>query len=320
VLRDVVAGFRRLARLEGVLLYSVRVGGRGWAIDRWLADGVPAAMRTRMQRVMETSPEPLAFDLAHPEAAQRNQVIEATSWLEWDGLGSWADSRFCREVMAPLGLAQHRKLRALICEGESLLAAFGAIHPTLPTVRQRRLMTALIPALQRRLVFERQAGAADLGDAARRRRDLEAIDAPAYLIGPRGQLHGMNRGGRRLLGSDTVVGGLRALRSGRPSEVPFEVSEVREPGGPVQRLAVLRNDTAIAALLVRVGDAAARWGLTGRQQVVLEWVCRGEPSWAIAGALGVDERAVDGEVATLVARAGATDRAGLVAVVLGTLT
>ena len=89
------------------------------------------------------------------------------------------------------------QLRALVCEGSTLLAWVGALRSEPFSPREQRILQELVPSLQRRLELEtrlREAGL--LGSALEAA--LEALGQPAYVLTSKGRVVYANSAGRAL--------------------------------------------------------------------------------------------------------------------------
>jgi DNA-binding NarL/FixJ family response regulator len=84
-------------------------------------------------------------------------------------------------------------------------------------------------------------------------------------------------------------------------------------GSPVHWLAVLRESGPAARPQVEL--AARRWGLSPRQTQVLELLVDGQANKSIAATLGVMDNTVEVHVSAIFAKAQASSRTALVALV-----
>lgn len=262
----------------------------------------------------ESQARPVSYDLTRPEAAQRNRTIEATAWVDRAAPDTWAQAPMCQQVMRPFGMDHHRHLRVLICEGPVLLGWFGGVQDRAVEPRQRRVLTALVPAMRRRLSVERRLGSAPRVMAALAVA-LAQLGAPAFVIGIRGEVHETNAAGRQLLGQAwaTTMAALRDAVA-RPAARPgLELIDLHEHGMPRHYLAIVRAQDGDGHLAARVHAAARRWHLTPRQVQVLELVARGQANATIAILLGVGTSAIEFHVRAIFDRVGVDSRAALIA-------
>jgi DNA-binding NarL/FixJ family response regulator len=139
---------------------------------------------------------------------------------------------------------------------------------------------------------------------------LEAVTAPAFVLGPRGRVCHANALGRALLESSpaSVAELLAGLAGGSAAPPGIALTRLDHPE---HLLAVLRPEVADAA--ARASAAAVRWGLSDRQRQVLALLADGKSNRAIAEALGCAPATVDVHVSAILERAGAQGRAELVA-------
>jgi len=310
---------RALLGTESMVVYCPTERAEGWDLERLDLDHFPQAGRFErlFREYLATAPYRFSwFDPIRPERTQRNRVVEGVGVIEKERPGEFAGSRFCQEVFAPIGIDRHRQLRVLVCDGPALLAWVGTFHPDPVDSRQHRILSALVPALLRCLSLERQMRAAPRVFAALEIA-LSYIGAPAFVLGPRGHLHEVNAAGRAMLAErrQTVMAALRDSVAGHPSELPIDLTPLREGSTPIGWLGILRSDTHDERLAECVRVASAHWGLTPRQREILGLVARGMANATISATLGIGQRAVELQVSALFDRAGVENRAALVGAV-----
>lgn len=315
--QPVIADIEDLTGLERVLVYQVAQDLEGCTIALWAMGRELHALRALLVKALTlSSTKPVLFyDLVRPPPSQRNRLVEATSWIDRSGPGTWKRSRMHEEVMGPAGLGDHKQPRILLCDGDVLLAWFGAIHPEPVTTRQATLLRLLAPSVRRSLWVERQLERSrdvDLAlDAV-----LERIGVPTYVISSTGRLAHCNAVGRAALAThrDTLVSALRASARGRPPPAGVEITRLDDG-----YLVMLRAADTEARIASCVELCAERWTLTPRQREVLALVARGLANSTIAATLSCGERAVELHVTAILDRAGVDNRASLVARVLTSL-
>ncbi|MBX3208901.1 MAG: helix-turn-helix transcriptional regulator [Labilithrix sp.] len=294
---------------DRALSAQFRVEEEGLDVARMVVAGVPAApFQAAFSRVVRRQPVSFTnWNAVCPEPEQRNRAVSVVELLGWEGLRA---PPVYVEAVAPHGLGDRDQLRALVCDGPSLLGWVGAFRPTPFTAREVRLFDSLVPALQQRLSMERQledapAVLAMLGAA------LEAIPGAAYVIRGRSIAHA-NAMGRAVLDADPVVrrSELLAFVDGHRRE-GVSVMPIASRGSAEHVLVVDRRSRADTSAALR--DAQLRWGLTPRQLEVLGELVRGEPNKTIAVTLGCSERTVEIHVTALLRKAGSSSRSELVA-------
>ncbi|MHB8419405.1 MAG: helix-turn-helix transcriptional regulator [Myxococcales bacterium] len=239
------------------------------------------------------------YDASQPEPWQRNRAL---------AFDDFDPSAVVRTAMWPLfsqlGLEHSDQLRALICDGPSLLAWVGGFRRDRFGEGEGAALQRLVPALRKRLRLERQLAeqrvrAQALGPA------MEAIAAPAFLLGGRGRVLHANAAGQALLEEDWT-GTLEGLRANGG----YARTRVSSPGVPEVTLAVRQAPPEDS---VRLAAAAARWGLSPREREVLALLAGGAANKTIAVALRVSEGTVEAHVTHLLHKAQAGSRAALVA-------
>jgi len=301
---------RALVQLDNLVMLSPVQRPSGWHLERFHSDRVARAdeLERRFLTFLASAPRRYAwYDALHPEPEQRDRVIDA---LDIIPPGELEASQVYRDVLAPMGFLRHRQPRVLVCDGASLLAWFGAFHAGPVDARHRALLGALIAPVQARLAIERRLAGAP-GCA------LEALGAPAFVVGPAAQIYEANASARVLLDTQgaEIHAALHAVLAGGTHPLGVELVALREPGGGARWLAIVRPsaDERLAACVAR---AALRWSLSPRKREVLAMIVRGEPTTTIAAELGTSERSVELHVTSLFESAGVANRTALVARVL----
>ena len=319
VLDTVLDTLRRLLGSENALLMKMRQNGRTWDVEMCQCSGLSkrAELERRYRDFVRAGPHKFAwYDAGALGPDQCNRVVEALSLM---APGEYEASRLRSEVMAPLKLERHRQLRALLCDGPSLLAWFGAFIPGTVDERQFRILNALVPAMRRRLMLERR-----LNEAPRLSSALEAtlehLGAPAFVLGPAGQIRETNAAARALLvrSHSGITASLREVVAGRTTSLACEVTPLRDRAQTVGWLVIVGPASArgTEAIHTRASLAAKRWLLSPRRAQVLGLVALGYTNLRIAAELGISERTVEDHVAAILARAQAGNRAELIAAIL----
>jgi DNA-binding CsgD family transcriptional regulator/PAS domain-containing protein len=310
---------RELLGTDVVSFYTVGERGDGYELTRWHQNGGDLACGPLLSTAIRRTPRSPMFyyDAFRTPADQRNRPIEATAWIDRHVPGTWAQSRMCREVLAPIGLHRHKQLRVLVCEGPSLLGWFGALQPRKVTRRQVLLMRALVAPMQQRLAIERHLGEAPRSSNALQRA-LDHVGVAAFVIGARGRIHEANVAGRALLEHQRadVVQALTEAAAGRPNKLGIEAVPLADRGVPGYSLALVRHDDVETRVTTCVRTCVEYWGLTPRQAEVLALATRGLANATIAAMLHVGERSIELHMTAIFDRAGVDSRAALVSRVL----
>lgn len=312
----VLPALRRLTELDALVCMCPVEKTTGWAVERFDCDNLPNDSRFKQLSIsfLDSAPRRFGwFDANRPEPAQRNTVLHLDDLVP---RGELEASAAYRQVLVPLRLHTTQQVRALICDGPSLLAWFGAFHSERATPLQVDLLIAMIPALRRRLSIERRLEATHLASAALELM-LDQLGAPAFIVTATGRILEANQLGRAMLDArrGEVSVALAAALARHPMPTPVELVRIRERGADCW-LAVMRPRTPDTRVANAIQRAATRFKLTSRQRQVLELVIRGETNTAIAAMLGISERAIEQHVSAMFDRTGMPSRAGLVSFVL----
>ena len=255
---------------------------------------------------------PLAYDPDRPQPAQRNVALRS---CELPG-GRRATLSVLRDLFRPVGVEPGDQLRALLCEGASLLAWVGAFRTRPFTARERQALSAIVPSLQARLRVERDL---EHGKFAGRAASvvLEHIAGPAFVLSSRGRVEELNSAGRAMLSLDraSTLERLAQIAGGGPSTGSRRVSI-----GPVGRshgwLVILDAPRPPGELAARVARVAQRARLTPAQTRVLGALASGLTNRGIAAALEVSSRTVETHLCAIFDKLGVSSRAAALAVVL----
>ena len=268
-----LARIRQLLELETFIVLAPVQRLTGWGIDRLEVDNLPNPSRFTAALTAHLARAPHALFATAPDL---------------------------RELLQPIDLAH--ELHALVWDGPVLLAWIGGFHGAPITAAQRNRLAALVPAFRRRLAVDRvlahqQRTSMALAAA------LDQLDDAALILGPNGEIDGMNSAARGL--------GLGALADRRVERVPLP--------GTDRTLAIVRRDGEVERCEGRVQRAANTWRLTPRQREVLQLVIRGNANVQIAHELAIGERAVEQHVTAILARACVSNRTSLISLVLGAI-
>ncbi|MDB4937051.1 MAG: Transcriptional regulator, LuxR family [Labilithrix sp.] len=246
------------------------------------------------------------YDGLHPAPAQRDRVLRSADLAEL----THGRSREVETLLYPrLGMGGEDTMRVLVCDGPVLLAWLGIVQPEPTTERQRELLTRLVPAFRRRLVFDRALGASTLTTTALAAA-LERVQGAAWVLAARGRLLHANAAGQARIDADPsgTRAALEACTAGR-GEPRFDIVAIAGPNGDGGHIVIEKVDPAGAR---NVPDAAARLRLTPAQTRVLERVALGASNATIAAELGVAERTVEAHVTAILVKAQVSSRAALI--------
>ena len=213
VLGSFVRELRTLLGTERALAYAVTPsdGRYGLRFGHWAGFGLPS---TELNRVMTASlarahgPWAL-YDPRLPEGPQRNRVVvvptldalrgvASATYYKRLGLSAPDPDRYAARMsrleqhfLRRVGMNERHVCRALVCDGQHVLAWVGVAQPTAFGSRERALFARLLPTLQRRLRTERVLGEGPLALASLPVL-LEAIPAPAFVVAPNATVHHAN--------------------------------------------------------------------------------------------------------------------------------
>ncbi len=308
---------RQLADVESLVCLTPVQSTSGWALDGFHADNLPNAsrFRTLLASYLTRAQQSIGwFNPVTPQPEQRNVLVDIGEEVPASELEA---SALYTQVLQPLHLHRHHIVRSLLCDGDTLLAWLGAFHPTPFEPAQLALLAAALPALQRRLVIERQIESAPIVNAALVA-VLEQIAGPAFIVSSDGRIHDVNAAGRAMLETrrQELSMTILAALAGDTPPMPVEMIPLSSHGVHGHWLAVIRTRTPDHRATSAIARTAARLKLTRRQREVLARVVVGESNATIAAALEISERAVEQHITALFDRAAVDSRAALVTYVL----
>lgn len=341
VLPVLLPALAELAGVSTVGAYSVHVDahgtGRCTGLFRGLDDDSELLQRfdAFIQRATRSGGRALPYDVTNPLPSQRNRAfgLRWASWFRggWEGaagrlrrdlrrLGMEADEvddaaaaavAVHRDVIRDSSVERCGQVRALVCEGSSLLCWVGLFPEGDPTERHRLLLARLIQPLQQRLALERRMGGAVLSHSAMVAA-LDTLTTAAFVVDASGRPHHANTLGRAALEQDRAGATERlAAAVGATHDPGFSVSRLRAPGLGPYFLVIARAAARDPAQAVHA--AGKDWGLSNRETTVLEHLACGASNGAIAGALGCAERTVELHVSNILRKTGLGSRARLIA-------
>ena len=334
-LAQLVVELRALLGAERVLAYGVGFGPDGYALDFAFASGfalppekLDVLLHVGLSR-MRGQPWAL-YDPRAPDPSQRNVAVvmpppRSMAARRGDALFnrlhvSGTERRDLADRMVRLnevflgriGIADMDVCRALVCDGDKLLAWIGACQSGPFSERDRAILARLLPAIGQRLRTERVLGDAQLYAAALPV-VLEAIAQAAFLLDARGNVKHANATARVMAASEgrALAERLREVVHDAAPQDDFLRSEIASAGLPKHFLLVRRPAQQDCGSRLR--EARQKWQLTPRETDVLARLVWGEANKSIASALGCVERTVEIHVTQLLAKAGVDGRAALVA-------
>lgn len=283
----------------------------GWKLEHLQIDGeYPAHFRARLERCLANAPPRgfTLFDVVTPLPTERNRVVRP--WLNVSAREAEA-MPLMRDCLAPLGLARHDQLRALLCDGPILMAWLGALRRAPFGPRESKILEALVPPIRTRLRLERRLLRADVmerGFAAA----LDATAAISVLCRRDGHVVFASAAGRARLDTDDRMREMLDAAARGHAVHGVVSTPVRQRGLPEHVLVTFLEERSTSELSRRLALASMRWGLTVRQAEVLALVVRGESNQGIAERLRCRESTVAAHVAAVLRKARVERRAGLV--------
>jgi DNA-binding NarL/FixJ family response regulator len=314
VMEVVTPALRDALRTEKLAAFALRPRGEGLAVRWGHADGLPRRLLThdfdeflRGQGVDWTGYNPV-----RPEPPQRNRVLRLEAIVA--ATGGTLERRPVVGFQARYGLGDHDTMRAVVCDGPSLLAWVGGWQPEPYEAAQARVLAAVLPALVRRLRLERQLAESTRTSSALAAA-LQALGAPAFVIGPAGEIFEANTAGQALLAAKSadVRTSLHDAAKRRPARLPFRLTPLVGAGEPQGYLALLDAERPVVSA---IDGAVARYALTPRQRQTLELVAAGKTNAVIGAELGISERTVELHVTGLLDKVGVDSRSALVGALL----
>jgi DNA-binding CsgD family transcriptional regulator len=329
---DWIPALRSVLGLDKAVFYEIRAEDHRFALDYLNSSGMVSSHRTLtsgLGNLIGDSGRRWGFyDPGRPEPEQRNTVVMTPPATQYQavielpreraryGLRDTEGTAAAREALGrarntyrQLGLEQDWQLRALVCEGDSLLAWVGGFSDQKPSERQRATLAALIPALQRRLSVERLLGSAQLLKVALDA-TMEGISRPAFLVDRFGNVLHANAAGRHRLNAaqgETKAALGHAVRSGGRAG-GYSLTSIAATGSALCFLLVAPAESRQAAQLEH---ASRSWRLTRRQTAVLGLVAQGDANRTIAHKLGCSDRTVEMHLTAVFAKASVESRAAL---------
>lgn len=278
------------------------------------------------------------FNPLRPEPAQRNRIW-TTSIYDFVVEGNVPSLRklgikegqrteveynaeTIKQMYRSLGIERTHQVRALVCDGDTLLAWIGGLSSIPIEPRQMMMLNRLLPSLRRRLVLEQRLQQVSNGFAALQTA-MEHIPRPAFLVLQSGRIEMTNIPGRSLRAqnprvvAEAISAAIRMVADSdaRTDILDFEATPVHGGEGlPRYYLVVQSSRTPILSALII--EAAHRHGLTARESEVLALIVRGVSNKAIANKLDCAERTIEVHVSRLLTKLDVTSRSAIASTVL----
>lgn len=291
-LPEIVPQVRDLLDGDHGLAYRVSPGEAGWACDFAIGAGFDERFREPMTRFFASVPGRYAwFDPLHPEPAQQNRAVQVSKLVP---KAEFEKAPVTRNLLVPLGLAKMDQLRALICDGGTLLSWVGAFRRKPFGEREQKLLQSLVRPLRNRLRLEQQLQRSALLERGLLAA-LELIPSPAYLLSKAGKVELANRAAQALPGAPDPNGALRVAIRGFPA------------------YSLVIRTPPRADLIARLASARLRWRLSSREVEVLHCLALGDANKTIAEKLRRAEVTVERHVTALLRKSGADSRTALLA-------
>jgi len=331
----VIRELNQLLGARKALAFGVRVedGRTSLAFAHAAGDFPGGDLALQFNALLAAGTARLLFNPAKPEANQRNVPLALPPLAQifsngvlvrrarrgrrihlWPAGGH--DSHALRtqteQLLRAAGVEDDFVLRALICDGSTLLAWVGIFQPTEPTEEQREVFSAVIPALQKRLKMESLVGNPAF-NAAALDLVLDKLSSPAFLITADGTIVRANLAARDVEpGSwQTVERFLQDSLASPGPQSPYDLTRLRWAGVPDHFLAVQRPGLREHAN--RLDKAVRRWSLRKQGAKVLSRLVQGDPNKAIAAKLGCAESTIELHVTQILRQAGVDSRGALIA-------
>lgn len=253
----------------------------------------------------------MAWSGRRVERSQRNRALTLDQIERITGR-TIAQSPAMRDVVIrENGLTQ--QLRALVCDGATLLSFVAVFRRTPFDAGDRRAFARILRPLEERLRYEAHWEEGRLARLALPA-VLDAVPTPALLLDARGNVRAANAAGRAWAAEDR-----RARRqwlcdavSGRNPAA--SLTRIETSGLPNLWLFTIRGGTP--SFDERVHAAATRWCLTRRQRQVLPLLARGAPNKSIATELGCSTGTIELHVSAILAKAQLGSRTEAIAAIL----
>lgn len=306
ILPDVLPALREIFGFDQAIAYrAVPVDDRA-GLDLLVTTGFlrQADLARELEAFLARTPGRFAgYDHVTPEPDQRNDVrviVERES----------AQPSPLMQLYPRIGLDTKEQLRVLLCDGGSLLAWVGGFREESFDRQDVERLRRLVPALRQRLALERRLADCEIRAAALDVA-LEAVGTASFLVDSKLRVLHANGIGKVVLDGETDAtrDALARAIDSRGND-GWSVSRVPAAGAG-WHLVVRRSNRGDPA--PRLAAAVTCWGLTRRQAEVLSHLAVGRPNKTISDLLGCSLGTVELHVTAVLQKAGAENRAELVA-------
>jgi DNA-binding CsgD family transcriptional regulator len=290
--------------------YSIEIDGAGLSLDWIRTRGIAPRPLNHLQSLLNSTQfRDCAYSPITPDPRQRNRPLTFEDLRHLTGRPG-VPAPFA-EFLAEAGYPGCDQLRILVCDGPALLAWVGGYRPDPFTVREKRILRSLGPALKRRLRWERYLDDAALGKVALEAA-LEAIPSPTFVVSRSARVVHCNRAGSSMLAADRARAANMLTDSlSRRKDAEGLVTQLATRGGGAHYLVLFREGRRDVA--ARAAVAAERWQLTPRQAQVLELMAQGFANKSMGAILGCAVGTVELHVSAILRKADVESRAELVA-------
>ncbi len=315
VLEQLMPALRRLLRSDYAVAYRpVEGDGTPWRLDFVYVDKDPretAIDEPLRDFVARTPGRFVRYDPLRPDPRERNLVVRPRAGMDER---TFAEMPMVRDFLSPHGLDRLDQLRALLCDGPTLLAWFGGMRRDRFSDDDVAALDAVLPSVRARLLLERRLSRASFVEKGLIA-TLELLPSAAFLVAPDGSIAFANDVGRALLdwGSRDLRARLKGFARGAKLEPGMTRISIGGKGLPACFLVTLAVPVPEIDRARRLSVARERWGLTPRQLMVLELVAQGDANKAIAEKLRCSDNTVEVHVSAIFRKARVENRAALVA-------
>jgi DNA-binding CsgD family transcriptional regulator len=328
---EFVEALRRMVEAERAMLYSVRLSGTGYVVEdgHWAGFSRSSKeMNELCARLLGGVSRPWAlFDPSLPQEEQRNRVFVLPPPRQWGDpqtmeqlrqLGyeesDWKNlvvrmESLNADALVKIEVADMSSCRALVCDGEELLAWVGVLRREPFGERERLLLRALLPVIRERLLSERLTKSAKV-HAALARTLIESVGEPCFFVHADGTVELANEQGWAMARADpALLAEIRRVPQA-PRSKRFITQSIADAGvTPLYLVRLSGQDGGDK----RLATFTQLWRLSDREAMVLSRAANGLSNKEIATALGCQVRTVEFHMTKVFAKAGVEGRSALIA-------